>query len=273
MIQSEKMASLGQMVAGIAHEINTPLGYVNNNVSIVNDFFSDIERLMLKLGDLYDEAIKKPYDKVIFKNLIVKVLKHYHHLNKDGAVDEAKELLDDSSHGLKDIAELVTNLRSFSRLDRQAIDQFDVCDGLDSALKIANSILKESNVDVVKSYGENAVIECNPSKINQVFLNVITNAAQAIPKVGGQITINVEKISDTVSITFTDTGEGMSAETRAKIFDPFFTTKPVGEGTGLGMSIIYKIVQEHKGQIEIESDQGQGTTVKLLFPCTANDIT
>ena len=272
MIQSEKMASLGQMVAGVAHEINTPLGYVNNNVSIVNDVFVDVEMLMQKLGGLYSEATKKPYDKAILNTKVSEVLKYYRRINQDGVVGEAKELLDDSSHGLKDIAELVTNLRSFSRLDRQAVDQFDVCDGLDSALKIANSILKESNVDVVKSYGENAVIECNPSKINQVFLNIITNAAQAIPKVGGQITIHVEKISDTVSISFTDTGEGMSAETRAKIFDPFFTTKPVGEGTGLGMSIIYKIVQEHNGQIEIESNQGKGTTVKLLFPCAANDI-
>ncbi len=266
LIQSEKMASLGQMVAGIAHEINTPLGYVNNNVSIVNNLFISMDTLMKGLGGVYGEAVKKPNNKEALSKQVVQVLRQYHRMKQDDIVSEAKELLDDSSHGLNDISELVKNLRSFSRLDRQLIERFDVCEGLDNTLKIASSILKQSNVSVVKDYNEDVFLECNPSKLNQVFLNIITNAAQAIPETGGQLTISVKKIDDTVNIIFSDTGEGMDAETRAKIFDPFFTTKPIGEGTGLGMSISYKIVKEHRGQIEVQSEKDEGATITLSFP-------
>ncbi len=267
LIQSEKMASLGQMVAGIAHEINTPLGYVNNNVSIVNNLFLSMNTLTKGLGNVYQEAIKIPHDKKILSSHLVQVLRQYRRMQQDGIVEEAKELLEDSSHGLNDIAELVKNLKSFSRLDMRAIERFNVCDGLDSTLKIANSILRKSNVDVIKNYIPDALIDCNPSKINQVFLNIITNAAQAIPESGGQLTINVEKIGNNVRVGFVDTGEGMDEETQSKIFDPFFTTKPVGEGTGLGMSISYKIVKEHKGRIEVESEKGRGAVITVEFPC------
>jgi len=266
LVQSEKMASLGQMVAGVAHEINTPLGYVNNNVSIVSSLFTSMEILMKGLGNVYQEALKKPHDKESLRDHLVKVLKKYQRVDQDGIVVEAKELLEDSSHGLNDISELVKNLRSFSRLDRQNVEQFDVADGLDNTLKIASSIIRQSNLEIVKNYDDLVFLECNPSKINQVFLNIITNAAQAMPENGGQLTIDVEKISDNVQISFTDTGEGMDEEAKTKIFDPFFTTKPIGEGTGLGMAISYKIVREHKGQIEVKSVKGEGATITLTFP-------
>ncbi|MGH1440076.1 MAG: DAHL domain-containing protein [Cellvibrionaceae bacterium] len=266
LVQSEKMASLGQMVAGVAHEINTPLGYVNNNVSIVSSLFTSMEILMKSLGKVYQEALNKPHNKEALRDHLVQSLKKYHRMEEDGIVLEAKELLEDSSHGLSDISELVKNLRSFSRLDRQTVEQFDIADGLNNTLKIASSIIKKSNLDVVKNYNDLVFLECNPSKINQVFLNIITNSAQAMPENGGQLTIDVEKIGDNVEIRFTDSGEGMDEEAKAKIFDPFFTTKPVGEGTGLGMAISYKIVREHKGQIEVTSAKGEGATITLTFP-------
>lgn len=266
LVQSEKMASLGQMVAGVAHEINTPLGYVNNNVSIVNSLFTSMDILMKGLGTVYQEALRKPHNKEALRDNLVQVLKKYHRMEEDGIVVEAKELLEDSSHGLGDISELVKNLRSFSRLDRQTVEQFDLTDGLNNTLKIASSITKKANLDIIKDYSSPVLLECNPSKINQVFLNIITNAAQAMPENGGQLTIAIEKIEDNVQLRFTDTGDGMDEEAKAKIFDPFFTTKPVGEGTGLGMSIAYKIIQEHEGQIEVESEKGKGTTITLTFP-------
>jgi len=266
LVQSEKMASLGQMVAGVAHEINTPLGYVNNNVSIVSSLFTSMEILMKSLGNVYKEALNKPHNKEALRDHLVQSLKKYHRMEQDGIVTEAKELLEDSSHGLSDISELVKNLRSFSRLDRQTVEQFDIADGLNNTLKIASSIIKKSNLNIVKNYSDLVFLECNPSKLNQVFLNIITNAAQAMPENGGQLTIDVEKIGDNVEISFTDSGEGMDDEAKAKIFDPFFTTKPVGEGTGLGMAISYKIVREHKGQIEVTSAKGEGATITLTFP-------
>lgn len=266
LVQSEKMASLGQMVAGVAHEINTPLGYVNNNVSIVSSLFTSMEILMKSLGNVYKEALNKPHNKEVLRDHLVQSLKKYHRMEQDGIVTEAKELLEDSSHGLSDISELVKNLRSFSRLDRQTVEQFDIADGLNNTLKIASSIIKKSNLSIVKNYSDLVFLECNPSKLNQVFLNIITNAAQAMPENGGQLTIDVEKIGDNVEIRFTDSGEGMDEEAKAKIFDPFFTTKPIGEGTGLGMAISYKIVREHKGQIEVTSAKGEGATITLTFP-------
>jgi signal transduction histidine kinase len=270
LIQSEKMASLGQMVAGVAHEINTPLGYVNNNVSIVNNLFMSFDTLMKGMSGLYKEAIKPNFDKKALSQLLVQVLRLHRRMDKDGIVAEAKELLDDSSLGLNDISELVKNLRSFSRVDRQSMERFDLQAGIDSALKIANNMLLKADVQVEKNYTEDALMECNPSKMNQVFLNIITNAIQAMPETGGQLIIDVKKVNDEkLVIDFADNGEGMDEETQAKIFDPFFTTKAIGEGTGLGMAISYRIVSEHNGQIRVESQQNIGTTISLELPTSS----
>jgi signal transduction histidine kinase len=272
LIQSEKMASLGQMVAGVAHEINTPLGYVNNNVSIVNNLFMSFDTLMKGMSGVYKEAVKPQLDKKALSQVLVQVLRLHRRMEKDGIIDEAKELLDDSSLGLNDISELVKNLRSFSRVDRQAMEKFDLQEGIDTTLKVANNLLMKANVSVQKNYTEDAFMDCNPSKMNQVFLNIITNAIQAMPEEGGLITIDVKKLNDEkIVIQFIDNGEGMDEETVVKMFDPFFTTKPIGEGTGLGMSISYRIVDDHDGNIEVESQQGVGTTITLELPIHADN--
>ncbi len=266
LVQSEKMAALGQMVAGIAHEINTPLGYISNNIFIIDSSFKTVEVLMGSLEQLYKEAIKKPYSKQMLSQHLVQVLKRYRRMRHDGTAEEAKELLSDSAQGLSDISELVTNLRTFSRLDGQTLERFDVCEGINSTLKIAKSILREANVMVVTKYESKVFIDGNPSKVNQVFLNIITNAAQAMPETGGKLIIDVKQTQDSVVVRFKDTGKGMDENTRAKMFDPFFTTKPIGQGTGLGMAISYKIVEEHSGTIDVSSAEGKGTEITLSFP-------
>jgi len=266
LIQSEKMASLGQMVAGIAHEINTPLGYVNNNVAIVRDSFSSMHDTLKHLGVIYKEAKQKPHNSKKINSTLISALKQYRTLENDDVINEASELLDDSNHGLDEISELVNNLKNFSRLDRQSAEYFNLHEGINATLKIAGSTLKHHNVSVVKDYHDLPDIECIPSKLNQVFLNIITNAAQAMPESGGNLIITTELEEDGVRIIFKDTGEGMSEETRNKIFDPFYTTKPIGEGTGLGMSISYKIVKSHHGKIEVITGEDVGAAVVVSLP-------
>ncbi|MEO0442196.1 MAG: DAHL domain-containing protein [Pseudomonadota bacterium] len=266
LVQSEKMASLGQMVAGIAHEINTPLGYVNNNVSIVNGAFTSIQSLMGRLHKVYDEVATIPRNKDALNKSIVNLLKHYRSMRNEEVLDEAKELLDDSTHGLDDISSLVKNLRSFARLDKQTIEFFDVKVGINNALKLVNSVIKTKNIEVNNNLSGSVLLKCIPSQLNQVFLNIITNAAQAIPELGGYLDIDSIIDDEKFIIRFKDSGVGMDDETKSKIFDPFFTTKSVGEGTGLGMSISYKIIKLHKGDIVVDSEFDKGTTVSLVFP-------
>lgn len=272
LVQSEKMAALGQMVAGVAHEINTPLGYVSNNIFVINDLFDIVERLTKSLGQVYGQATKKPYDKKRLSQTLKQALSQYRRMHNDGVVNEAKELLTDSAHGLSDISEIVKNLSTFSRMDNQVLERFDVCQGLNSTLKVANSTLRQQHVTISKKYKGRAFIEGSPSKINQVFLNIITNAAQAMPESGGQLFIDVKKTSTLVTVQFKDTGMGMSEQARAKVFDPFFTTKPIGQGTGLGMSISYTIIKEHGGSIDISSKQGQGTVVTVTLPAYGQSV-
>lgn len=271
LVQSEKMASLGQMVAGIAHEINTPLAYVNNNVSVVKRFFVSVGQLMQGLGKVYQDMLQPQpaQNKRKLAADLTRVLKQYKSLYRDEMIDEAKELLVDSAHGLENISDLVTDLRDFARLEKQELSNFDVRDGLQSTLKIAGSVLKEHDVEVVRKYAAVPELDCVPSKLNQVFLNIITNAAQAMPDEGGSLTITVKEQGNNVVISFEDSGMGMNDEVRAKVFDPFFTTKPVGEGTGLGLSISYTIIKEHGGTIDVLSSEGEGATFTITLPLKA----
>ncbi|CAA0087013.1 Signal transduction histidine-protein kinase AtoS [Zhongshania aliphaticivorans] len=233
LIQSEKMASLGQMVAGVAHEINTPLGYASSNVEIVR------ESLQATDEELDAESIA-----------------------------EFDMLLADTEFGLKQIAELVMSLKDFSRVDRSQSQLFDLNEGVDTALKICNSELKD-RVKVTRAFAELPQISCAPSQLNQVFLNLITNAAQAMDG-EGQIVIRTSLIDDEVEVAISDTGSGMDEETQAHIFEPFFTTKPIGKGTGLGLSIVFRIIEDHGGSIRVESEIGKGTEFIIRLPVGGN---
>jgi signal transduction histidine kinase len=182
---------------------------------------------------------------------------------------ELRQLLSDSRHGLGQISELVGDLKDFSRLDRSRSEFADLNAGLDSALKICRNMLKD-RIRVVRRYGDLPAVECAPSQINQVFLNLISNAAQAIDG-EGRITLQTQHERDRVVVRIRDTGCGMDAETRERIFDPLYTTKPVGEGTGLGLAICYRIVSEHGGRIIVASRPGKGTEFAVVLPVRQSD--
>jgi len=271
LIQSEKMASLGEMVAGVAHEINTPLGYVNSNVDTINLNMQDIGGMMQQLHLLYKEAASSNRDNKKLSSLLSATLKAYQQLHSDEILKESEQLLDDSSHGLNEISHLVTSLKDFARLDRQATDEIDIHDCIESSIKIASNHIRENTVNVERLYETLPNIVCTPSKLNQLFLNIITNASQAMKENGGSLTIRTQLKGESIIVAFTDQGIGMDEETSQKMFDPFFTSKPIGEGTGLGMSIAYKIVQAHKGKIQVKSKPDHGTTIAVQLPINPSD--
>ncbi len=262
LIQSEKMASLGQMVAGVAHEMNTPLGFISNNVEMVHDYVLSIQDVINTIGGINS---RNKISKGELINVLKKLIRIYRNEELKERQEETLGLLDDSNTGLKDISQLVSSLKDFSRLDRQHQAEFDVHHGLESTLKISKNIIKQNNITVHKELGDIPLINCTPSKINQVFLNIITNASQAMSG-GGTLTIVTSTDENNIRIQFQDNGVGMNDETQKKIFDPFYTTKEVGSGTGLGMSVSFKIIEEHRGRIEVESEEDNGSNITVVLP-------
>ncbi|MDH4149495.1 MAG: ATP-binding protein [Betaproteobacteria bacterium] len=267
LIQTEKMSSLGQMVAGVAHEINTPLAYVKNSLSAVAGQLPEVKKLIVetnKLLRLMEDNSPDP-ERLRVKYTAVRDLIHY--FAGEQALAEMGKLAQDGLYGIEQISEIVVNLKNFSRLDRSKVSSFNLNEGLESALILAKHELK--HLTVKKNLGEIPAITCSPSQLNQVFLNLINNAAQAIETGSGEITLST-RIEDPehVAVEIADNGKGIPPEIISKIFDPFFTTKGVGKGTGLGLSISYKIIEQHGGRISVDSTPGQGTRFTIVLPLT-----
>ncbi|QEK53045.1 GHKL domain-containing protein [Pedobacter aquae] len=264
LVEAEKMASLGQLTAGIAHEINNPINFVTSNVSPllrdVNMLFDAIE-IIEKVG-LSDKTIEEKQKEIE---------EYKEELDYDYLKIEINHLLKGIHEGATRTAEIVKGLRIFSRVDEDDLKRADINEGLDSTLVIMNNLLNNNNIKVEKHYGNLPLVECYPGKLNQVFLNIISNAIHAIAikhtdDKDGLLTIKTLAAEDFVTISIVDNGCGMSDSTRNKIFDPFFTTKDVGEGTGLGMSIAYNTIKKHNGQIFINTALDKGTEFMIKIP-------
>lgn len=264
LVQSEKMASLGQMVAGVAHEINTPLGYVQNNVAIGQELFGQIQTMLREYEALVDSLMSEHADEEKITAQMQSVANMRNDVNAQEMLGEMHGLMADSLYGIDQISELVLNLKNFSRMDAAATEAVSINDCIESALNIGRNVLK-GKVDVIKELGEIPKITCAPSQLNQVFLNLFTNAAQAMDE-QGTLRVKSWHSDDKVHISVADSGKGIPEEIIARIFDPFFTTKPVGEGTGLGLAISHQIIQKHGGDIRVDSQLGVGTCFYITLP-------
>ena len=266
LVQSEKMASLGQMVAGIAHEINTPLGYVQNNVVVGQDMFNQIGVMIAGYEKLIDSLLDENVNEAQISAQLQQVAELRANSSPQEILEAMQGLIADTLYGVGQISELVLNLKDFSRMDAVATETVNLHDCIERALNIGRNVLKY-RIEVIKDFGELPHITCSPSQLNQVFLNLFTNAAQAIDG-NGRLTIKTWYENGAARISIADTGKGISPEHLARIFDPFFTTKPVGEGTGLGLAITHQIIQKHGGDIRVDSSPGAGTCFHIHLPVT-----
>lgn len=267
LVHAEKMSSLGELVAGISHEINTPLWYLLSNATLLKERLEHFDQFAAEAGRLLEQLRNGRQDREAF---VASLRAMDRQLNQEGLRDDLEESVDlvgDSIEGLEQLAEMAQSLKDFSRLDRATVGEFDVNEGLDKSLLIAKNVLKHK-VTVEKDYGEVPTVRCAPSQINQVFLNLIKNAADAIEG-EGTITLSTRREDGHVLVSIADTGSGIPEDVLAKIRDPFFTTKEVGQGTGLGLSIVDKIITAHMGELVIESEPGRGSIFTVKLPVAA----
>ncbi|MCS3512190.1 MULTISPECIES: ATP-binding protein [Pseudomonas] len=258
LVQSEKLASLGQLAAGVAHEINNPVGFISSNLSTLDGYFNQLQQ-MLEAYQQAEETLAPGEQHAQLKALRTR-------LELDFLQDDIPILIRETKEGIGRVAQIVKDLKNFSRVDNDQTWQFaNLQQGIDSTLNIVASELKYK-ADVVKHYEPLPEIECLASQLNQVVMNLVINAAQAMGPERGIITISNGVEGENVWLEVADNGCGIAPETVQKIFDPFFTTKPVGEGTGLGLSLSYGIVKKHRGDISVSSELGKGTKFRVVLP-------
>jgi signal transduction histidine kinase len=257
LLQSEKLAAIGQLAAGIVHEINSPVGFVASNLVTLGAYLDDLFRVL----DAY-EALEGDCASSEATIAAMRELKRDRNIGLLRV--DSVDLLSESREGLARVTKIVSDLRNFSRAESADWQWADPRKGLDATLNIVWNEIKYHCV-LRKDYGDLPEIYCIPSQIDQVFLNLLVNAAQAIPG-KGEIAIRTGEVGGEVFIAISDTGTGIPAEILPRLFEPFFTTKPVGKGTGLGLSIAYGIVQSHGGRIEVESGEGKGSTFTVWLP-------
>jgi signal transduction histidine kinase len=255
-IETGKLASIGELAAGIAHEINNPVNFIAGNVVPLRNDLQDL----LRVVDSYEAEIdEKGLDGAFPRTYALK-----QEVELDYLRQEIPELMNGIEEGARRTTEIVKGLRVFARLDEDAVKRFDLHSGLDSTLTLVRNHARR--VDFVRNYGDLPLIEGFPGKLNQVFMNLLTNALQALPEEGGTITLTTISHGPEVEIRVQDNGCGIPPEVRNRMFEPFYTTKEVGEGTGLGLAISLGIIKQHKGQIQVESEAGLGTTVIIRLP-------
>lgn len=265
LVQHSKLVAIGQLAAGVAHEINNPIAFVTSNIhslksylAIYKDIFAEIDACISS----NDIGIKVP-------ELLNQINHLKHNKNLRFVIEDSNALINECIEGLERVKVIVYDLKTFSHADEGEMQKVDINKCIDITLQMIRNELKYK-CTIHNDYQELPLITCNPRQLNQVFLNLLVNAAQAIPE-KGDITIRTRKVGTMVQIDIEDTGEGITAENLAKLFDPFFTTKPVGTGTGLGLSISFNIIQKHQGTIDVMSTVGKGTTFTICLPVELAD--
>ncbi|MFN6512930.1 MAG: ATP-binding protein [Nostoc sp. CreGUA01] len=267
LIQAEKMSSLGQMVAGIAHEVNNPVSFIYGNLHHAHKYTQDL----LKLVEIYQQICPNPP---------LEIQKQIEEIDLDFLIQDITQLFQSMTVGTQRIQEIVKSLRNFSRLDEAELKQVDIHEGIESTLMILDHRLQAKHecpeIKVIKKYGQLPNVTCYPGQLNQVFMNILANAIDALEKCAlnsqtadnPQIQITTELIDKTwILVTIADNGLGIDEQVRSKLFDPFFTTKPVGKGTGLGLSLSYQIiVEKHGGQLNCFSTSGKGAEFLIKIP-------
>ncbi|ARN76286.1 hypothetical protein BST96_03295 [Oceanicoccus sagamiensis] len=262
LVQSEKMASVGQLSSGIAHEINNPMGYIKSNVNTLTKYQDAYKQGFLLLEKLLADASD---DDKKLQRLSDYWKKH----DLDYLLNDTDVLLEETQQGISRVINIVSGLKSFARASDEKWAELQINDCVEEALKLSHNELKYT-VTIEKNLADVPVINGNAGELVQVILNLLINAGQAIEK-DGTITITTKLINDRVDLSIADSGTGIEQENLKNIFDPFFTTKEVGEGTGLGLSISFGIVENHLGSIDVKSVVGQGTTFTLSLPVASND--
>lgn len=255
LVQNEKMASIGQLAAGVAHELNNPAAFIYSNMESLARYVSNLSRLL----GAHDHLPPSPE-----KTSQIEALKR--EIQYDVLLSDLPCIVADCQEGASRIHDIVQNLRTFSRLDEAELKKVDIHAGIEATIRLLSQYYNSNQIILQRDYAELPTVECFASQLNQVWMNLLTNAAQAIGNGPGEVRITTRLDDGMVSVTISDTGNGIAAEHLEKIFDPFFSTKPVGQGTGLGLSISYGIVATHGGVINVASVPNRGTTFTTLIP-------
>ena len=266
LLQSEKMASIGQLAAGVAHEINNPTGFVSSNLKTLTDYLNDLSNLISYYRKLVADLKETHLENL--SSSIEKKLEQIASLEQEADIDfileDIMDLISDCQEGTARIKKIVIDLKDFAHPGEDKIQLADINDGIETTLSVVWNELKYK-ATVNKELGMLPLVECYPQQLNQVFMNLFVNGAQAIEK-QGEINISTHADNGFVEIKIGDTGSGIDKKNLDRIFDPFFTTKDVGKGTGLGLNVAYNIIKKHKGTIDVKSQVGKGTVFKIRIP-------
>ena len=254
-VQNEKMASIGQLAAGIAHELNNPVGFLYGNLDLLEVCVRDLTKVVR-----FFDGVELPPE----ARESADALKNAVSYNR--TVSDLDSIISDCREGAERVRDIVQNLRTFSRLDEAELKLTDIHEGIDSTIRILSKYFSVGNVELVREYSGVPSIEAFSAKLNQVWMNLLVNAAQAIGDRNGVVRIKTWSEPEKVCVAISDTGCGIAPDEMGRIFDPFFTTKSVGEGTGLGLSISFGIVEDHGGLIRVDSEVGRGTTFTVELP-------